>query len=114
MKQFVYILTDSNRRSLHVGLTDDLMMTAQFYKRNTQLFFDSPNQVSRLVYFEEYNNESLALKRFNILKSFTRPQKERLIRAVNVDWVDLSVGLDMERILAVRLSLGHVPRFFHS
>ncbi|WP_028295618.1 nuclease [Olivibacter sitiensis] len=114
MKQFVYILTDSNRRSLHVGLTGDLLSTVQFYKRNKQLFFDSPNQVSRLVYFEEYDREDIALKRFNTLKIYTRPQKERIIRAINTDWIDLSIGLDMERMLTAGVQLSSMPRVFHS
>lgn len=96
MKQFVYILTDCNRKCLHVGLTDDLLKTVSFYKEHKQLFFDVASQVSRLVYFEEFNREDAATSRFNLLATFTRSQKERLIRSSNKDWLDLSLQLGQE------------------
>lgn len=99
MKQFVYILTDCNRKCLHVGLTDNLLKTTTFYKEHKQLFFDSTAKVSRLVYFEEFTCDEAALLRFNTLCIFTRSQKERLIRLLNKDWVDLSLKLGKEQIL---------------
>lgn len=99
MKQFVYILTDCNRKCLHVGLTDDLLKTVSFYKEHKQLFFDAASQVSRLVYFEEFNREDLAMNRFKLLAVFTRSQKERLIRSANKDWLDLSLQLGQEQLL---------------
>jgi len=93
MKNFVYILTDSNRRCLHVGLTDDLLGTVAFYKEHKKLFFDAGHLVSRLVYFEEFVVEESAINRFNTLATYTRTQKERLIRIANKDWHDLSLQL---------------------
>ncbi|MEJ5961676.1 GIY-YIG nuclease family protein [Pedobacter immunditicola] len=99
MKKFVYILTDRNRTSLHVGMSADLMKTLDFYKQMPSLFFDSGQQLSRLVYFEEFNTETQALSRFKTLSRFTRMQKERLVRSCNPDWVDLTIGLDFEHIV---------------
>ncbi|MEH6306417.1 GIY-YIG nuclease family protein [Olivibacter sp. CPCC 100613] len=96
MKRFVYILTDCNRQCLHVGLTDDLAKTMAFYREHKQLFFDATAKVSRLVYFEEMDTEDLGVNRFKLLSTFTRSQKERLIRAVNKDWQDLSSRLNMD------------------
>ena len=93
MRNFVYILTDSNRRCLHVGLTDDLLGTVAFYKEHKKLFFDASHMVSRLVYFEEFVAEETAINRFNTLATYTRSQKERLIRTSNKDWHDLSLPL---------------------
>jgi len=98
MKQFVYILTDCNRKCLHVGLTDDLVKTTTFYKQHKQLFFDAATKVSRLVYFEEFTSGETALIRFNTLSTFTRSQKERLIRSLNKDWLDLSLKLETEQV----------------
>ncbi len=99
MKKFVYILTDRNRNSLHVGMSADLMKTLEFYKQMPSLFFDSGNQLTRLVYFEEFKTEAQALSRFKTLSRFTRMQKERLVRSCNPDWVDLTIGLDFEHIM---------------
>lgn len=98
MKKFVYIVTDRNRNSLHVGMSADLIKTLDFYKQMPSLFFDNSNQLSRLVYFEEFKTEIQALSRFKQISRFTRMQKERLIRSCNADWVDLTIGLDFEHI----------------
>ncbi|MGF1925057.1 MAG: GIY-YIG nuclease family protein [Bacteroidia bacterium] len=99
MKKFVYIVTDRNRTSLHVGMSADLTKTLEFYKKMPNLFFDSAQQLTRLVYFEEFKSEAQALARFKLISRFTRMQKERLVRSCNPDWIDLTVGLDFENRL---------------
>ena len=99
MKRYVFIVTDRNRTSLHVGMSADLLKTVSFYRQMPNLFFDSAQQLTRLIYFEELRSEESALQRFNLLSKFTRAQKEKLVRAVNPDWLDLSIGLDFEKIL---------------
>jgi len=96
MKRYIYIITDRNRNNLHVGLCSDLLKTLQFYRQMPTLFFDSAQQLNRLVYFEEINNEDQAMERFKFVSTFTRPQKEKMIRSVNPDWVDLTIGLNFE------------------
>ena len=102
MKKFVYIVTDRNRTSLHVGMSSDLIKTLDFYKQMPSLFFDSGQQLTRLVYFEEFKTESQALGRFKLISRFTRMQKERLVRSCNPEWVDLTIGLDFEHIMMNR------------
>lgn len=96
MKSFVYIITDRNRNNLHVGLCADLLKTLQFYSEMPTLFFDSSKHLNRLVYFEEINSEEIAMDRFKFVSTFTRPQKEKMIRSVNPDWIDLTIGLNIE------------------
>ena len=105
MKRFIYIITDRNRNNLHVGLCSDLLKTLDFYHQMPTLFFDNANQLNRLVYFEEISNEELALERFKTVSTFTRPQKEKMIRPVNPDWIDLTAGLNYESGLRVRPQL---------
>jgi putative endonuclease len=66
------------------------------------LFFDSAQQLNRLVYFEEIRNEEQAMERFKFVSTFTRPQKEKMIRSVNPDWVDLTIGLNFENATRTR------------
>lgn len=99
MKKYVYLVTDRNRSCLHVGMSSDLMKTMAFYRQMPSLFFDAGQQLTRLVYFEELNSESDALERFNLISRFTRIQKDRLVRSVNPDWLDLTLGLDLEKML---------------
>lgn len=99
MKRYVFIVTDRNRTSLHVGMSADLLKTVSFYRQMPSLFFDSNQQLTRLIYFEELKTEETAVQRFNLISKFTRAQKEKLVRAVNPDWLDLSIGLDFEKVL---------------
>jgi putative endonuclease len=102
MKRFIYIITDRNRNNLHVGLCSDLLKTLDFYKQMPTLFFDSAQQLNRLVYFEEINTEEMAMERFKTVSTYTRPQKEKMIRPVNPDWIDLTIGLNFESGLRTR------------
>ena len=95
-KKIMYIITDRNRNSLHVGMCSDLVKTLQFYQQMPNLFFNSSDQLNRLIYFEELNSEDVAAKRFQTVSCFTRSQKENMIRSVNPDWVDLTLGLKYE------------------
>jgi putative endonuclease len=98
-RKFVYLVTDRNRSCIHVGMSSDLMKTMSFYRQMPNLFFDAGQQLTRLVYFEELSSETLAMERFKLISKFTRIQKDRLIRSVNPDWIDLTIGLDFEQIL---------------
>lgn len=91
MNNYIYILTDSNRNCLHVGMTDDLQKAANTYRELTSLFFDSYSNVSRLVYHESFTDDADALRRFRELSHYTRMQKERLIRRYNPNWLDLGI-----------------------
>jgi len=55
-KKFVYLVTDRNRTCIHVGMSTDLMKTMSFYRQMPNLFFDSGQQLTRLVYFEELSS----------------------------------------------------------
>jgi putative endonuclease len=108
MKKFVYVVTDRNRTALHVGMSSNLIKTLDFYKQMPCLFFDSAQQLTRLVYFEEFKTEEQALSRFKVVSRFTRMQKERLVRSCNPDWVDLTIGLDFEHITSRKQMINQV------
>lgn len=92
MNTYVYILTDSNRNGLHVGMTDDLQKAAKTYRELKSLFFGDSVNASRLVYQEAFPNEEDALHKFQELSRYTRMQKERLIRRHNPNWLDLAIA----------------------
>ncbi|WP_017259043.1 GIY-YIG nuclease family protein [Pedobacter arcticus] len=104
IKKYVFIVTDRNRNNLHVGLSADILKTMDFYKKMPSLMFDASQQLTRLVYFEELNDETTATTRFNLLNRYTRIQKERMVRTVNADWLDLTMALKNENLInTVRL-----------
>lgn len=110
MKKYVYVVTDRNRSSMHVGMSSDLMKTMKFYREMPNLFFDSGQQLTRLVYFEELNTEQVALQRFGLVSRFTRVQKEKIVRSVNPDWLDLTMGLSFENNFVAEYKLKQEQR----
>jgi len=84
-------------------MSSNLLKTLDFYKQMPSLFFDQGQQLTRLVYFEEFRTEAQALTRFKLLSRFTRVQKERLVRSCNPDWIDLTIGLDFEHIITSKI-----------
>lgn len=90
MKQFIYILTNNNRNSFQIGLTQDLGHTMHYYKEQYQHYFDRAKAASRLVYVEEFDSPEQATEKLAAMTAFTQPQKERLIRKGNPNWTDLS------------------------
>ncbi|MBK1439298.1 GIY-YIG nuclease family protein [Parapedobacter sp. ISTM3] len=91
MNNYIYILTDCNRTCLHVGMAQDLERAIKTYREAPGLFFDACAKVSRLVYHEALPTEESALRRFRELSTYTRMQKEKLIRKYNPNWVDLGL-----------------------
>lgn len=91
MSRFIYILTDCRRQHLHIGITTDLRKTVDFYRVEANLLFDTAARISRLVYFEEFNSDEQAQQRFTQVRTYTRMQKERLIRSANSNWHDVSM-----------------------
>lgn len=104
-KRYIYFMTDRNRSAITIGISDNLVHTINAYRNSPALFFDYASNQMRLVYFEEFTNNMLLQKRYDFLKMQTKAQKEKLIRSVNADWVDLSLGVDFEEILNSNYSL---------
>jgi predicted GIY-YIG superfamily endonuclease len=90
MKQFIYILTNNNRNSFQVGLTQDLSHTMHYYKEQYQQYYNRAKAAARLVYVEAIDSSEEAAGKLAALTAFTQPQKERLIRRSNPNWTDLS------------------------
>lgn len=97
MEHHLYILTDINRTSLHVGTTHNLDDAVKTYRDMYALFFDANSRISRLVYRETFATEEETIKRFEEVSQYTRMQKERLIRRTNPDWVDISIVRPMRQ-----------------
>lgn len=98
MNNYVYIITDSNRRCLHVGMTDNLYNATNTYQELTELFFEDSSKVTRLVYHEGHPSAEMALSRFTELSTYTRMQKEKLIRRSNPNWVSLMPSSPLKAI----------------
>ncbi|WP_420127805.1 GIY-YIG nuclease family protein [Longimicrobium sp.] len=91
---YVYILA-SVRRTLYVGMTNDLRRRVYQHKTGAVTGFTSRYRVNRLVYFELADSAEAAIVREKQLKGWLRQRKLALIESMNPEWEDLSdrVGL---------------------
>ncbi len=91
-KSYVYFLTNKNNTVIYIGVTSNLIKRIYQHKTNSFKGFTSKYNCDKLVYFEEFDRISEAIKREKLLKAGNRKRKEDLINLENSNWKDLSDG----------------------
>jgi putative endonuclease len=86
----VYILANSRRSVLYVGVTNDLVRRLFQHRTGTGSRFAHRYQAERLVYVEFFAEARLAIEREKQLKAGNRARKVALIERGNPEWRDLS------------------------
>ena len=87
---FVYMLTNSSRRSLYTGVTNNLYKRHDQHVDADESTFVGRYRVTRLVHFEPFRYIGNAIAREKEIKGWSRRKKEALIRSANPEWKDLS------------------------
>ena len=86
---YVYILTNKINTVLYIGVTNNLIKRVYQHKTKVVTGFTEKYNVSKLVYYEIYNDINTAVTREKQLKGWNRNWKIRLIEKENKDWQDL-------------------------
>jgi putative endonuclease len=86
---YVYLLASSKHGTLYVGVTNDLVRRVHEHKAKIVPGFTSRYNVTRLVWFECYDDPTNAIAREKDIKKWRRDWKTRLIEEENPDWSDL-------------------------
>ena len=92
-RYWVYILANKVGGTVYIGVTGDLIGRAWQHREEVVEGFTSQYHVHRLVYFEEFGDIELAIRREKRLKKWKRQWKIDLIEKTNPDWADLYPGL---------------------
>jgi putative endonuclease len=92
-RYFVYILANTRRGVLYVGVTNDLVRRMTQHRSKAVPGFTRTYGVVKLVYFEEYASIVEARAREHALKRWRRAWKFALIEGANPEWRDLSLEL---------------------
>ena len=80
---FVYIMTNKYNTVLYTGVTNDLMRRAWEHKEGSGSNFTSRYRITKLVYYESYENINLAIDREKQIKGGSRQKKIDLINNLN-------------------------------
>ncbi|HET7849552.1 MAG TPA: GIY-YIG nuclease family protein [Pseudolabrys sp.] len=89
-RYFVYVLANTRRGVLYVGLTNNLSRRIEQHRAKAAPAFTSAYGVVKLVHAEEFSSVVEARAREAALKRWRRAWKFELIESVNPDWIDLS------------------------
>ena len=90
---WVYILASRIGGTLYIGITNDLARRVFEHRSGLVEGFTKRYQVSRLVYFERFDDPRSAIEREKRLKGWRRSWKITLIEASNPNWDDLYSGI---------------------
>lgn len=88
---YVYIMASQRNGTLYIGVTNNL--ERRVFEHKTKFNKDSFTtwyDVNKLVYFEETDDISAAIRREKQLKRWKRDWKLALIEKVNLNWHDLA------------------------
>ena len=90
---YVYIMTNQKNGTLYVGVTSDLTKRVYEHKNKLLSGFTSRYQLDKLVYYEVFDDEFVAIQREKTLKKYSRNWKKDLIESNNPQWIDLYPSL---------------------
>lgn len=95
MKSYFYLMSNSDKTSIHAGCCIDIANMLSFYKKMPVSLIDGKN-MNMIFYLEEYTQEENAIQRVKEVTSFTLQQKKELIESINPDYIELVPGKNIE------------------
>ena len=93
MSFYVYLLASRTRGTLYCGMTDDLARRVWEHKEKVHSGFTAKYDVTRLVWYETYDDRENAFIRERRIKEWKRSWKVEMIESGNPDWTDQYDGL---------------------
>lgn len=91
MKSYwVYILTNKTNKVLYIGVTNNLERRTNEHKNKLLPGFTSKYNLTKLVWFNEFNHVEDAITAEKKIKGWLRKKKDNLIEKDNPNWNDLS------------------------
>ncbi|HOW26941.1 MAG TPA: GIY-YIG nuclease family protein [Elusimicrobiota bacterium] len=86
---YVYITTNLHHTVLYTGVTNDLVRRVWEHKGKAVEGFTKKYNVTKLVYYEVFDDSYNAIAREKQLKGGSRKKKDLLIDKMNPTWKDL-------------------------
>ena len=88
---YVYILSNKNRTTLYVGVTNDLERRVLEHKSGHGSKFTSKYKLYSLIYYEYDGDVASAIEREKQLKNWHSDWKWNLVKEENQDLIDLAI-----------------------
>lgn len=94
-KSFIYILSNSRKTVLYIGVTSDLERRIQEHKEGNGSIFTKKYNVNELLHFEIFSDIKQAIDREKKLKNWHKEWKWNLIKENNPNLLDLYKDLSL-------------------
>ena len=86
----IYIMTNKRNTTLYTGATSELKWRVIEHKEHKYpKSFTAKYNLTKLVYYELFDDIESAIEREKQIKSWSRKKKEALIESKNPNWDDL-------------------------
>ena len=82
-------MTNTNNKVLYTGVTNDLKRRVYEHKEKFFPGFTRKYNVSKLVYYEVFDDSENAILREKQIKAGPRQKKIDLVNSINKRWIDL-------------------------
>ncbi|MBL8573757.1 MAG: GIY-YIG nuclease family protein [Hyphomicrobiaceae bacterium] len=86
---FCYLMTNRRHGTLYTGVTANIGARAHQHRTGAIAGFTRTHQLTRLVWYERFDDIQSAIARESAIKNWKREWKIQLIEATNPDWRDL-------------------------
>ncbi len=86
---YVYIMTNKSNTVLYTGITNDLKKRVYEHKEKLVDGFTKKYNITKLVYYEVFEDPENAILREKQIKAGSRQKKIDLINNINREWMDL-------------------------
>jgi putative endonuclease len=80
---WVYIMTNSSKNVIYIGVTNNLTRRVHEHERGNEYGFSKKYRCYYLIYFEEFRSINRAIRREKELKGWRRSKKDALISSFN-------------------------------
>jgi putative endonuclease len=91
-QNFVYIMTSKRNTVLYTGVTSDLEKRMWEHRTGVHDGFTKKYHITKLVYYEIFEDPTAAITREKQLKAGSRRKKIELIESANPRWEELLPG----------------------
>ncbi|MFC1771537.1 GIY-YIG nuclease family protein [Candidatus Margulisiibacteriota bacterium] len=86
---YVYIITNFSNTALYTGVTNNIYRRMFEHKNRVNKGFSMRYSLTKLVYYEIYDDINYAIEREKQIKKYKRLKKINLIKKHNPQWKDL-------------------------
>jgi putative endonuclease len=86
---YVYIMTNKYNTVLYTGITNNLKRRIYEHKEKLVAGFTNKYNITKLVYYEVFDDPENAISREKQIKAGSRQKKIQLIDSMNKEWRDL-------------------------